>query len=239
MCIFDFAVNCPFKDVYIQTCRAHLYYHITASALYMISHHITNIMIGWTLQSMLVILYRRHQHASLDRQRWRAPSPHLDSSACCDKIKADKQKTQTLMAESHSWRPDRELIGLEGVIGFMVMSVPVTSRKRGMTSSSCKNVWDEAGHPSRLLQRCVDGARPERSWVRGGTHARRDCGRWASGGQEGAGFLANHIQLFIVLWFLWKWFIATGSTINWLLWEISRARPILEFGADANIDVRE
>lgn len=83
-----------FEDVYTQTCRTHLYYHIAALGLYMISHHITDIMIGQTLQSMLVIIYRGHQHASLDRQRWRAPSPHLDSSACCDR-KADKQKTQT------------------------------------------------------------------------------------------------------------------------------------------------
>lgn len=50
-----------------------LFDHITVLALYMISHHITDIMIGSTLPSMLVIIYTRHQHTSLGRQRWRAP----------------------------------------------------------------------------------------------------------------------------------------------------------------------
>lgn len=116
-----------FEDVYIQTCRTH--YHIAALVLYMISHHTTDIMIGQTLQSMLVIIYRRHQHVSLDRQRWRAPR-HISTRQHVATKKADEQRTQTRW-QNHTTDGLRiDWVGLEAVIGFMVMSVPVTPRKR-------------------------------------------------------------------------------------------------------------
>lgn len=63
----------------------------------MISHHLADIMTGETLESMFVIIYRRHQKRFTRQAEMESASPHLDSSVCCDdeKKKADKQKTQT------------------------------------------------------------------------------------------------------------------------------------------------
>lgn len=81
-----------------------------------------------TLQSMLVIIYTRHWHTLHSTGREESPSPHLDSSACCNK-KADKQKNTDAMAESHSWRPQSWLGWLEVCFVFMVMWAPVTPEK--------------------------------------------------------------------------------------------------------------
>lgn len=77
-----------FKNVYIQTCTAHLYNHITALVLYMISHHLT----GQTLQSMLVIIYI-HRWCFTGQAEMDGLVPHLDSSVRRNR-EADKQKTQ-------------------------------------------------------------------------------------------------------------------------------------------------
>lgn len=166
-----------FEDVYIQTCRTRLCYHITAAALYMISHHITDIMIGQTLQSMLVIIYRRHRtHASLDRRRWRAPRRISTRQHVATK-KQTNRKTQTRWQSHTADGPRVDWV----VIGFVVSSRH--SQRRRDDLLLCKNVWDEAGRPSRLLQRCVctvlgrSGAEWRKAPMQDGT-----VGGWASRG---------------------------------------------------------
>lgn len=69
-------------------------------------------------------------------------------------------------------------------------------KDRDMTSSLCKNVWDEAGRPRRLLQigaRMVlgrSGAEWREAPMQDGT-----VGGWASRGQEGTGLSVSHVQL--------------------------------------------
>lgn len=78
---------------------------------------------------MLVIFYRRHQHASLDRQRGRV-ARHTSTRQRVATKKADKQRTQTRWQNHTADGLRVDWVGLEAVIGFTVMSVPVTPIKR-------------------------------------------------------------------------------------------------------------
>lgn len=163
-----------FEDVYIQTCRTHLCYHITAVTLYMISHHITDIMIGQTLQSMLVIIYKRHRHTL----HWTGGDEEpLAASQLVSMLQQKSRQTEKHRRDGRVTQlTARKLIGLVGGCDWFHGQFLSLPRKRdGLLL--CNNVWDEAGCPSRLLQRCVHGAGPEWSWVEEGTHARQDCGR--------------------------------------------------------------
>lgn len=106
----------------------------------MISHHLADIMTGETLESTFVIIYRRHQNASLDRQRWRAPR-RISTRRCVatTKTKKSRQTENTdAMAESHSLRV--HWVGLEVAIGFMVMSSSCHAKKDRWPPPECTNV---------------------------------------------------------------------------------------------------
>ena len=76
----------------MYTCRTHTFDHIAAVALYMISHQITDVMTGQTLQSMLVIIYRHHRHTLHSTGRDGEPRRHISTCQRDAKEKADKQK---------------------------------------------------------------------------------------------------------------------------------------------------
>ncbi len=163
----------------------------------MISHHITDIMIGRTLQSMLVIIYRRHQHASLDRQaEVESPSPHLDPSACCDKKNADKQKTQTRW-QNHTADGLRVWLGWAGGRDWFHGFVSVAARPRKRDDLLLVQECLGRGGTSQQIVAEVRG----RCWagveLSGGRHPCK-TGLWEAGREEvkrDQVFLVNHNQL--------------------------------------------
>lgn len=125
----------------------------------MISYHIKDIMIGQTLESMLSI-YRHYRHA------WSVAHHHMSTH---QSVTTEKKKQQITQMQWQNHTANGLRVDWAGLI--------LSHREKKDDLLPSKNIWDETGHPSRLLQGCMDGARPEWSWVEGVTHARRDCGR--------------------------------------------------------------
>lgn len=156
-----------------QTCRNTLVSSYSSTTPHMISHHITDVMIGRTL-FMLSSTHAVNKSHSMGRDGELRPThpnipppPHLDSSACCDKKAADRQRTQTRW-QNHTADGRRvDWVGLEVVICFVFWGLFFSwsgqfpsRRETAMTSqsssssSSCENIWD-------IPARFVDGAWPE------------------------------------------------------------------------------
>lgn len=164
----------------------------------MISYHNKDTMIGQTFESMLRT-YRHYWHT------WSVAHHHMSTHQSVTTEKKATDNTDA-MAESHSWWPKSWLGWFEVVIGLIGLISSHREKKDDLLPS--KNIWDETGHPSRLLQECMDGARPEWSWrespMQDGT-----VGGWTSGGWEGTGCPVKHILFFTVLLLLGKLFSST------------------------------
>lgn len=116
-------------------------------------------MIGQTLQSMLVILYRRHQHTlhSTGREGEPLAASRLDGVLQQKSRQTEKHRHDGRITQLTGLRVD--WIAWEGVIGFTVVSAAVTSEKREVTSSHarmsgtkhdvpadcCRDVWRVLG----------------------------------------------------------------------------------------------
>lgn len=147
----------------------------------MISHHITDIMTGTTLQSTFSS-YRNCRHAWTGRRKWRYRAPRRTLThqhvATAKKEKSRPTESTDAMAESHSWRLKSWLGWLKVAIGLMAVSVPITLRKIRSSPPPVQECLGRGRTSQQIVaERCVDGARPEWGWVEWVTHARRDCGR--------------------------------------------------------------
>lgn len=155
----------------------HLYYHITALALYMISHHITDVMIGRALQSKLIIY-----NDTLHLTGW--DGEPLDTSRHVSALQQKSRPTEKHRRDgrvTHSWRPESWL-GWRFVIRFDgSCQLPSLCEKRD-DLLLCKNVWDEAGRPSRLLQGVWTVLGRSGAKWRGSPMQNVTVGGWASGG---------------------------------------------------------
>lgn len=175
--------------MFLLTCRTHLYYHIAADTLYMISHHITDIMTGTTLQSTFSS-YRNCRHAWTGTRKWRYRAlrrtltrQHVATAKKKKKkkekkTKADRQRPQTRW-QNHTADGLKSWLGwLKVAIGLMAVSVPVTLRKIKSSLPPVQECLGRGGTSQQIVaERCVDGARPEWGWVEWVTHARWDCER--------------------------------------------------------------
>lgn len=111
---------------YKQTRRSHLCYHIAAVTLYMISHHITGVMIGQTLQVYAYNLQTLLTHFTSTGRDGEAPR-HISTG---QRVATEKQTDRKHIDGRVTQLTNRELIGFfEVLICLMVMTVPVTPGK--------------------------------------------------------------------------------------------------------------
>lgn len=154
---------------------------------------------------MLVIIYRhhQHQHARLDRRRWGAPR-HISTR---QRVATEKQTNREHRRDG--WRPESWgwlewlwLVSWSSQFPSLQEREMTSSRarmsgtRRDVPADCCRGVWTVLGR---------SGAEWREAPMQDGA-----VGGWASRGQGRLGFLVDHIQLLIVLEFLWKLFISPG-----------------------------
>lgn len=141
----------------------------------MISHHITDIMIGQTLQSMLVInLQTPLTHALARQAEMESPGRHISTRQQQKSRQTEKKHTDAMMAESHSWVDWRQLG--EGCDQF--------PRKERWPPLLCKNGLGRGGTSQQIVAEVCVCVCMERCWA--GVEGGHPCktGLWEAGRVE-------------------------------------------------------